>query len=831
MAGKGLLQVATELSAHSRGVQGVPDTGLQEAFVGRGGLSSSLEHMAGQVGKLADHAAQKEGEFEGRQSGMDPEFRPRRDNTLRGDAFDRAGLQVAEARLKQQLDAGLDSVWEKNNGNATALAKGVDGVVAGILDGAPAELRPTLEIAANGKRLSFMRDAARQHVAQARAEQAAALNNDVATGLRNLHQQGFSLGLDEKADETLSASYAALEGVLARKGLDGKPLVDPTQRESLLRGARQTMIEARLLGAFGRLEGPQAKGEFIQKLEQDWQSGEGLAKEFDLRGMRAMRSMLEGELRRTESERGIMARSLEKQIKDVARAAEKGITPSPDDMASLKSAVTSSGNPELAGTLDAAEATMKWMQGASRGTPGQLQAYVEAEDARLKKDGYKIGAGEIEHVDAAKKLLGEMRKGVKDDPLGWASQVRLVDVPPLSFESNDAFRTSLSQRIAKAEQVGAIYDQAPVFLRPEERRRMIALAAPGGAQLLDVVKQISAAAGPRAADVLGEIAPQAPTLAVIGGHVGLLGNTAVAMDVADGVALARTKDYKPATPASSKAQQWLYEALGNALGGVPQNERAFIDATNAAYAVRLQRRGEQENADVWKSTLRQLLGERSRAGETFGGVTQYRGTSIVVPPDIKQGEFGSLVRAIRPEDFGDNPPRNAAGPATLSEIRGAKLTVRPGNGGNDFYLNTGSEEAPQWLVDKSGKPFVLNLAQLKPALLERRPDAYWDGPATAPTRSPARTQNLINQPTFDEPPMRLGGPKGETPFDALRARSKGAGFDLDGAEAKALAPDKAIERAFDEIWRQAPTDDNAALIEGLAVRHGVTPPWAKKKGK
>ena len=278
---------------------------------------------------------------------MDPEFRPRRDNTIRGDAFDKAGLQVAESRLRVSMETGLERAYEKHNGNPAGLAKSIDGISAPLINSAPEELQPKLTLLAQTKRLAYMRDAFRQQVATARQEQTAALQGELEQSLKGLHQQAYSLGLDGEADKALAGNYSVLEGALGRNGLDGKPLVSPEQREKILRGARETMTEARLFGAFSRLESPEAKAQFIQQLEQDWQSGSGLAKEFDLKGMRSMRSMLEGEFRRTESERGVMARALAKQVDQVAKNAEKGYSPRPEDLAQIKAAVTATNQPEL----------------------------------------------------------------------------------------------------------------------------------------------------------------------------------------------------------------------------------------------------------------------------------------------------------------------------------------------------------------------------------------------------------------------------------------------------------------------------------------------------
>jgi hypothetical protein len=738
---RGLIEVASELSTHGSAGGNIPqpgESGWAHAYAQSAG---SLGQISNEIGRLADHVAAKEGAAAGREAGLDPEFRTQGVPTIRAEAFDKAGLDVAETRLKSAVDVGLQDLYEKHSADPAALARGIDQVSTGILTGAPEELRPKLGLLLEAKRLGYMRDAARQQMATQRSEQTAALQTELSDGLAGLHRDAYKLGLDTKADTVLAGRVGDLEAVMRRTGVDGKPLIDPKVAERYLAHARDTIVEARLLGTMDRLETPEQKAEMIRKFEADWKAGTGVAKQFDLDRYRSMRSLLEGELRRSEAGRSVTERALLNDVKGVASLAEAGYAPRPDDIARIKAEVARSGHPELAAMMSAAEGALSFTSGARRATPAQLERWVEDEEARLRgTDG--ASHAEVARLEAARKLVGTMRAELKKDPNGWADRVGLIKVDPLDLSSPDGLSASLSRRVVQAEAVGDMYDQPPRYLREDEKRRLQAMAAPGGKALLDVVGTISKSAGGNAPKIMAELFDKGRgTLAIVGAHVADVGTTPVAQDVADGVALRRTKDFKSLQPLSRYARAWSAEAHGGALAGLPQSEQALIDATNYAYDVRLQGKHQVENRSLWVSTFRELLGERKIDGTTYGGVTTWRGHSVVVPTDVKQDEFGDLVKSIRIEDFGDKPPMTGSGPASVADIRAARL-VPVGNG--RYRMNLGDDDTPQWLVDGERRPFVLDLGAIKGKLIERRPDLYLDGASRAKRPFPA--------------PMKLGGP-------------------------------------------------------------------------
>lgn len=724
---RGLVPVANGLNGQG-GIGRVQASTETSAASAMAAISGEFAGVGARIGQMADKAAASEGELEGRYAGLDPEFRTRRDNTIRGTAFDRAGLQTAETRLKSSLEAGFEAAWQKHGTNPTKLNEAIAAQTQGMLSGAPDELRPELGLLAQRKGLGLMRQAQRDLVTRTRTEQAASLQEELQRSLRGVHQRAYALGLDEKADAAIAGDFAALNKTLGRTGIDGKPLVDPKKASKLLAAAQEDVTEARLLGAFERLPTTEAKRRFLQGFENDFSGSKGLAKNFDLDGFRRVGGMLQSELRRAEVAEDRAERVLGGEVKKIASMAEKGFAPRAEDLAGLKARIATSGSPELDAALAGAEDVLRWQQSARRSTPEELDAFAMAGRDRMRKDGAR--PAEVARVEVAEKLADEARRELKQDPLGWADRVGIADVPALDVENLPA---SVSDRIATAEAVAKRYNIAPTYLRPDESRRLSATAAKGGDQLIGVATAIAQTAADKAPAIMAEIGKEAPTMAFIGGHVVQSGVTPATRDAADGIAMMRNEGFKRLAPEIKEARRLAVEGHAGALNGMPRAEAAAIAATNAAYEVRARRRGLGDfDGELWRQTFSEMMGQRDVNGETYGGVAYSqmgwlgRGSGVViVPPDVKQDGFRDLIETIRIEDFGATPPTYPDGrPAPIAEIRRANLVQ---DGAGRYAINIGSDEAPVGLKGQDGKPFVIDLNHLKPVLKKRRPDLYFGG--------------------------------------------------------------------------------------------------------
>ena len=134
--------------------------------------------------------------------------------------------------------------------------------------------------------------------------------------------------------------------------------------------------------------------------------------------------------------------------------------------------------------------------------------------------------------------------------------------------------------------------------------------------------------------------------------------------------------FKPLAPTESQWRPIAASAYGNALSVSPETQSALVASANAAYEIRARRLGLSGfDADVYGEALRQAAGEVTINGETYGGVTTYRGHQVLVPAEVKQDSFDDLIEDIRYEDMPANgvyPHANGKG-VNIATFRAATL--------------------------------------------------------------------------------------------------------------------------------------------------------------
>lgn len=732
---RGLLRLSSDVpvvgpSTREIGVR-MPSSGGAEAAntqaAAFGSAERDLAQLGETIGKYADHAAQVEGAREGKLAGLDPEFRPSRSLTIRGEAFDRAGLETYKSTVAIEVENDIQTGGD--------LRKKRDAWLARV----PEEIRPDVTHQFRRAELVQARTAAREVAARATAEATGSLQTEIDTMIRSLHQRAFSLGLDATADATLSTDIGLIDKALRRVGPDGKPLVTPETARKLLDHARETVADARLLGAFDRASGLPAKLAFIDKFEADWKSSTGLASVYDLKGFQRISGQLRAAMAVDTGRERMRTAALSEDIGSVLKMAEKGYAPSSEQLAGLRARVEATGDPELTGRLALIEDVADFQTVARKSAPEEIEAYA----ARLRADMTSRGANPlaIARVEMAERLAGEARRELKTDALGWASRVGFAAVAPIDASTPEKLEASLKVRLAQAPVIAGHFrlDTAQ-YLRPEERRQLASLASQGGENLMTLTGTISRVAGPAATSIMAEIFPESPVVATLGGHVSAVGTTGVARDVADGIALMRAEvpkggvPFKSIAPSADAARTLAVAAHGGSLNGLGRTEQALIAATNAAYEVRARRRGLTEvDGDLWKSTFHELIGARTIGGVEYGGLSVGRpgrfwgGTgTVIVPPNVRNDGFRKLVESVRVADFGDAPPRYGDGrPVDPADLRRAMLMPA---GDGRYWLNLADADSPpRFLVDDRKEPFALDLKALEPVLRKRNPGLYIEG--------------------------------------------------------------------------------------------------------
>ena len=769
---------------------------LEAAAAQSGALQRELAGFANQIGALADHAASVEGGKAGKPAGLDPEFRPLNDGTIYGEAYDRAGLQSYSNNVRIEIEKDIASGGDLQQKQT------------GWLKQVPEELRPEVTFMFKRAEVVQARKAARAEEARVRSEATGSLATQLDEATKSLHQRAFDLGLDPIADEILQTDLGLLKQRLAQVGPSGLPLVAPATQASELLRAKSAINDARLLGAFDRLPSNQARIAFINRLEEDFRNSKGIAKSYDLPGFQRITRQLSANLNAQLAQARQVESGVRNEMKALKRAAEKGFAPSPDQLAGLRARLELGvATPEAKQQFARLEDLASLQTDLRASKPQRVQAYIEAEQIRMGEKGPDPQS--LDRLDMAKKFLTEMRKELERDQLGWADRVGYSKVPDLDFSDEANLAVSLQTRIAQAEDIsrnyhGTNWKEKVQYLKSAERAQLAAVASLGGDQTMDIAGVIAKYVDDdRAPRILGELFNEAPVVAVLGSLVARTGKTAIARDIADGIALSKT-EFKPVgLPTPVQARMAANEVHKGAFSNFAKDEAAVISATDFAYQVIAQRRRiTTYDEKLWKQTFRKTIGETTgRDRETYGGISVGRQGffgiggpgAVVVPANVKNSGFHELIKSITladinaaydgnrpPSDFADSRPRyvvegRVGPPVSEGDFRAAEL-VQYGDG--QYLMNLGDADDPQYFADRNGKFFVLDLNKLEERMRERKPELYLGGGPVSRVQSftqvePATTEQRAIElvATGDEPltqelrPVPLRVPEPNAPND------------------------------------------------------------------
>lgn len=432
-------------------------------------------------------------------------------------------------------------------------------------------------------------------------------------------------------------------------------------------------------------------------------------------------------------------------IERVNQLAIKGYTVPPEQIAQVREAVGTSKNPALAGALAQTEATVATMKQWSTMNPVQLEASLADLNRTMKEKGTSEHGLKI--LDAGEKLLGEMRKGVGADPLGWSTRTGVMDVPPIQFGSQDAL-AQMTDRVSRSEIIAQHYGIAPTYLRPDEVDALQVATAKGGTAMVGVAETLANGFGDRAPRVMAELSKDAPTLAHVGALVSSGGNQPFAMDVAEASRLRNDLEAAKTLPhwfknpsdkimaAQNSRRSTVY---GDAFILTSDVGRAAEGAARDAYSTRAVRRNldpldidhSGDSQKAYDKALQESAGARTAAdGTQYGGVGDYKtgffsSSKVIVPPNVRTDRFRDVIGAIKDDDLsmmGISPQRADGKPYKAAELQAAvPIAVK---GGYRFALGDPTSTDPRYIQGADGKPFVLDFDQMETRLRQRVPGAF-----------------------------------------------------------------------------------------------------------
>jgi hypothetical protein len=701
------------------------------AFAGAGAahIANTLAGSAAEIGKWADEATVAEAQKEGARDGLDPEFRPSADNTLRARAYNATAIRIFAENLDVDTTAKADAIALDKGHDPKALSEGLDKLRDGVLSTLFDEAKPEFEQRFARLRLGYERDAARNVFKATQEASGAALQSMIADRSRAIEHMGFTLGLDATADATLQNELTDFEGRLLSYGpkegftYGGKEYAPDAMRAGVLgldkiatlsAGAKTTVAAARLRGAFERLPGVAAKERYLDQFLKDYDTGKGVAQLFDLDQRDSMVSTMRGEIGRLRVEEHARLGYTRRRAKE----ALDGEDMDPDELDGLIKDARFSGDPALAADGDQLAVMVPTIRGWAQLKPAELQQEL----SRLR--GIKGGPGkEDKRISAGDTLLGKMNAGLARDPISWAARAGLVRVEPIDTSTPNGFVASLKRRAPQAVGVGEYYGQAVKYFTDEEAEALASLHHDDPQRAATLAGNIMRALGPNEGKrAIAQIAPKDPTFA----HVAALqvqgGAARFVPDAAAGKALRNAPGFKARVEWDDvhDTADAMFEDVFRLNPVVGNTARALAyDAANA----RLARDPGLDKKAAVKAALSEAVGGVSRNGVSFGGVGPgVNGVKTLVPNWIKTDRLGYVVANMTPYDFtraGGEIAKWADGKTPVPPVvmRSARL-VPIGSG--RYYLQTNRAGKPTYIPGGGpGGFFVLDLNKIRPDLAKR----------------------------------------------------------------------------------------------------------------
>lgn len=516
--------------------------------------------------------------------------------------------------------------------------------------------------------------------------------------------------------------------------------------------------------------------------------------------------MLPALAKRSEAARMKWAESIGGQLKLAMDLAEKGYGKDTDlDLIEKKIAE----KPDVAaqfGLVDglaSARAFNEEARSLRLMVPQELQSVISSVERAITATDAEpaVRAAALKRKESMTKLLGEMRKGVNEDLMSWADKTGIQRVEPIDWQNPE----SLTKRADQARTVARYFGQQPQFFTAAERDALKDTFKLGGKNMLGMLGAMHQAFGTDTIHAMKEISNDAPIAATAGWMLSSGGHgMQIIEDVAEGLERRSKRDLGEKAPKQGVKPADIDRLFKEATQGAFQrlDKGPVIETALAAYEGRYHRLGwDKEEPEQFKAIIREVVGERKdRQGNVYGGVQNVGGwrdhsltgpsltsTTVILPSNVRNdisfrspgdksggSTFRKLIDALRESDLvieqggpgtGPRPSDQNGKPLSMATIRKATPSTI---GDGRYMLATGDVASgdPKWVTDGSGKPYVLDLKALEPALKARRPDLYFGYDPIAEQESTAPVSPFVPDMAHAESLARgiaNAAPKGYTP--------------------------------------------------------------------
>lgn len=708
-------------------VAGVPapdtNTGTSERLAATRGMFSRL---AGQVGAMADRAASSEGERAGLMAGLDPEFRPGRQNSLYGEAYDRAGTRAWLDSRANELSQQIDQLSIQHEANPAGLAAAINDLEAQTVGALKDQNFPEAEVAFAGffgrARTSYVREAIRAKTERDKQLFLATANDAYQRRSNEIDRITFSGGLDDEAAATAAA--AVEEEARANEAMVEAGVITPEEARRRNEALEKRATIGPFLGAFDRLKTVEEKQQLLADFKKRYAAGE-LGDMIAGDDAEAVIRQMETRISAAQSDRAAAVTQVDRAANSIEDRAADGFSAPESEVAALRAAAEATGDETAIARADAAERYRKLGEQLVAMRP--LDIDVLRRQTVLDMDANGATERSVEVLKAIDGVKAKMLTALETDPYAWGVRAGAIDrVPAITFDGGPAMAATLNGRLAARDTLRQRYGTVPFFTKAE-KELLSGIARDGGAPALGVARSLVQALGGEAGDVLAEISTDAPVLANMAGRLANGGSALAAEDAMAGLAARRLPDFKPATLSDAQEALAARDALGGAYMADPRAESAVRAEARLVLEKRARDQGrvgdlskDPEALELYRQALDEVAGAVTKNGVKHGGIDLVNGAEVIVPTDAFEGEVEGLLHRIT--DLSRLPPIETANGVEISarQIQGATL-VTVGNGRWRVALGDPRTADPRYVMAPDGKFWTVTLEDLRKAAPDLQP--------------------------------------------------------------------------------------------------------------
>ncbi|OCC01844.1 hypothetical protein BA190_26900 [Labrys sp. WJW] len=352
------------------------------------GISAKL---ADKFSRLADQAAQVEGQRAGLAAGADPNFRPSGSMSIRGRAFDDAAVNVYSSNLTAKLGSDMADAFEANRDNPAGFAAAAEKIRQTYQkDHVFPEVAADFNHRWSGLQLAYRTKVGDNFKEKTNNEATANLVSDLDRSQTSRAQIIAAGGANaaEQTDLSIADDTARINDMVKRYGMN------PVVAQKLLIGIRHDNASALMVANASKLKTPEEVDAFSEKLKSDF--GAGKIKDLDGDAYDKLQGQLGRLATSMRTGQHTKANDLEKKFDDVLDRAGKGQAPTQAEMTGLALEAGTLGDAGMAMLAKAQRRLLGSQAIALAPTVGAAQSWLRDREA-----GQRAGVGGIIREAAA----------------------------------------------------------------------------------------------------------------------------------------------------------------------------------------------------------------------------------------------------------------------------------------------------------------------------------------------------------------------------------------------------------------------------------------------